>query len=72
MRTPGMTGRPGKCPARYHSSARTILRATQRTPGSSSSTSSTRRNGSRCGMIASIPSLPKGVCRGSSLTAELV
>ena len=33
---------------------RTVLRATTRSPGSSSSTSSSRRNGSRCGRIASI------------------
>ena len=51
---------PGKWPARYHSSGRTVLRATTRSPGSSSSTSSIRRNGSRCGRIASISSRPSG------------
>ena len=45
--TPGITGRPGKWPARYHSSGRTVFRATTRSPGSSSTTSSIRRNGSR-------------------------
>ena len=40
------------------------LRATTRTPGSSSSTSSRKRNGSRCGMIDSITSRPNGACGG--------
>ena len=44
-----MIGFPGKCPVRYHSSSRTRLRATTRAPGSISVTSSSRRNGSRCG-----------------------
>ena len=60
MITPGMIGRPGKCPGKNHSSPRTRLRATTRTPGSSSSTSSRKRNGSRCGMISSITSRPNG------------
>src|SRR5207244_1597206 len=59
--TPGMTGRPGKCPLRYHSSGRTFLRATTCSPGSSSTTSSIRRKGSRCGRIASISSRPNAV-----------
>ena len=53
--TPGMIGLPGKCPAQ--SSSVTVLRATTRSPGTSSSTSSMSRNGSRCGRIASIPAL---------------
>ena len=61
MITPGMIGLPGKCPAKYHSSPRTCLRATTRSPGSSSSTSSRSRNGSRCGRIASISSRPSVV-----------
>ena len=43
--TPGMIGRPGKWPARYHSSGCTRLRATARAPGSSSTTSSMSRKG---------------------------
>ena len=60
MITPGMIGRPGKWPAKNHSSPVTAFRATTRTPGSSSSTSSRKRNGSRCGMIDSITSRPNG------------
>ena len=64
MITPGMIGRPGKCPGKNHSSPVTSLRATTRTPGSSSSTSSRKRKGSRCGMIVSITSRPNGACGG--------
>ena len=56
--TPGMIGLPGKWPAQ--SSSVTSLRATTRTFGSSSITSSSRRNGSRCGRIASISAFPSG------------
>ena len=53
--TPGMIGLPGKCPAQ--SSSVTVLRATTRSPGTSSSTSSISSNGSRCGRTASIAAL---------------
>ena len=56
--TPGMIGFPGKWPAQ--SSSVTVFRAATRSPGTSSSTSSTSRNGGRCGMIASISALPSG------------
>src|SRR4029453_16012787 len=65
MRTPGMIGFPGKWPVRYHSSSRTRLRATTRTPGSISVTSSSSRKGSRCGRIASIPARSRAVTGGS-------
>jgi hypothetical protein len=45
IRTPGMTGAPGKCPWKYGSFIVTFLIATTRRPGSSSTTRSTRRNG---------------------------
>src|SRR5450756_313754 len=54
MSTPGITGLPGKCPANQKSSSRNVRAATQRTPGSSSSTSSTSRNGGRCGSSSRI------------------
>ena len=50
-----MIGLPGKWPAQ--SSSVTVLRATTRSPGTSSITSSIRSNGSRCGRIASIAAL---------------
>ena len=53
--TPGMIGLPGKWPAQ--SSSVTVLRATTRSPGTSSITSSIRSIGSRCGRIASIAAL---------------
>src|SRR5450830_2129599 len=49
IRTPGISGLPGKCPANQTSSSRSVRKATQRTPGSSSSTSSTSKKGGRCG-----------------------
>ena len=71
MITPGMIGRPGKCPGKNHSSARTGFRATTRAPGSSSSTSSRKRKGSRCGMIDSITSRPNGAFGDLPLTQAL-
>ncbi len=53
--TPGTMGFPGKCPAWYHSAPVKVCSATARTPGSSSVTRSMSRNGSRCGMSASMP-----------------
>src|SRR6266568_3030327 len=53
--TPGTMGLPGKWPFRYHSSPVKVCSATARTPGSSSVTRSMSRNGSRCGMRASMP-----------------
>src|SRR4029079_14873772 len=64
MRTPGITGRSGKCPRNHQSSAFTLLRATTRDPGSSSVTSSMRRKGSRWGRIDSMTSFPKGTAGG--------
>src|SRR5438552_2318591 len=54
-----MIGFPGKWPAQ--SSSVTVLRATTRSPGTSSSTSSTSRKGSRCGRMSSISRLPSTV-----------
>ena len=53
--TPGMIGLPGKWPAQ--SSSVTVFRATTRSPGTSSSTSSIRSIGSRCGSTASMAAL---------------
>ena len=61
--TPGITGRPGKCPGNHHPSSGTRKRPRTLRPGSSSSTSSTSRNGGRWGMIDSIVSRPNGVAR---------
>src|SRR5437773_4101979 len=55
--TPGTMGFPGKCPAWYHSLPVKVCSPTARTPGSSSVTRSINRNGSRCGMSASIAAL---------------
>src|SRR5437667_7522338 len=55
--TPGTIGLPGKCPAWYHSLPVKVCSPTARTPGSSSMTRSINRNGSRCGMSASIAAL---------------
>src|SRR5947208_8614132 len=55
--TPGTMGFPGKCPAWYHSLPVKVCSPTARTPGSSSVTRSINRNGSRCGMRASIAAL---------------
>src|SRR5437879_1623873 len=55
--TPGTIGLPGKCPAWYHSVPVKVCSPTARTPGSSSVTRSIKRNGSRCGMSASIAAL---------------
>src|SRR5439155_16014947 len=55
--TPGTIGLPGKCPAWYHSLPVKVCSPTARTPGSSSVTRSINRNGSRCGMSASIAAL---------------
>ena len=60
IRTPGITGRAGKCPGNHQSSARTSRRRDDLRPGTSSITSSSRRNGSRCGRMRSISSLPNG------------
>ena len=51
--TPGRVGRPGKCPAKKSSSPRRCHRPRARCPGSSSVTSSTSRNGGRCGNTSS-------------------
>src|SRR5262249_24555398 len=53
MRTPGMTGWPGKCPLKCGSLRLTFLRATMRS-SPISSTASTSRNGYRCGRIRSM------------------
>src|SRR6266513_2828040 len=55
--TPGTIGLPGKWPAWYHSFPVKVCSATTRTTGSSSVTRSIKRNGSRCGMMASIAAL---------------
>src|SRR5438128_2965690 len=55
--TPGTIGLPGKWPAWYHSLPVKVCSPTARTPGSSSVTRSINRNGSRCGMSASIAAL---------------
>src|SRR2546428_2973487 len=55
--TPGTIGFPGKWPGWYHSLPVKVCSATARTPGSSSVTRSMSRNGSRCGMSASMPAL---------------
>src|SRR5438034_1627464 len=52
--TPGTIGLPGKWPAWYHSLPVNVCSPTARTPGSSSTTRSIKRNGSRCGIRASI------------------
>src|SRR3954454_18278263 len=53
--TPGITGRPGKWPWKYHSLAVTPLMPTIRLASWSYSTiRSTSRNGQRCGINASI------------------
>src|SRR5438874_12710192 len=57
--TPGTIGFPGKCPAWYHSLPVKVRSPTARTPGSSSVTRSINRNGSRCGMSASIAALSR-------------
>ena len=49
MSTPGMMGRPGKCPANCGSSGRSVRSATMNLSGSSFVTRSTNRNGGRCG-----------------------
>src|SRR2546426_12257114 len=62
--TPGTIGLPGKCPAWYHSLPVNVCSPTARTPGSSSVTRSINRNGSRCGMSASIAALSSvGIAR---------
>ena len=50
--TPGITGLPGKCPTKNGSFIVTPFQATSRTPGSTATTRSTRRNGGRCGRSA--------------------
>ena len=52
MRTPGRVGRPGKWPAKKSSSPVRRQRPEARRPGSSSVTSSTNRNGGRCGITS--------------------
>ena len=47
--TPGVVGRPGKCPGKNHSSPRRVHSPLARTPGSIVSISSMKRNGGRCG-----------------------
>src|SRR3954452_21484894 len=51
IRTPGSVGRPGKCPAKNHSSPVRCQRPVAPTPGSMATISSTNRNGGRCGRI---------------------
>ena len=58
--TPGMIGRPGKCPARYHSSAARACARRRASRARARRTSSMRRNGSRCGRISSISALERG------------
>src|SRR6476646_1941114 len=58
--TPGMIGLPGKWPAQ--SSSVTVFRARTRSPGTSSSTSSIRSIGSRCGSTSSIAALSRTTC----------
>src|SRR5262245_26499399 len=48
--TPGRTGAPGKCPAKYGSFALTRLVPTARTPVSTSSTRSTSAHGNPCAL----------------------
>src|SRR5438309_9207759 len=69
--TPGTIGLPGKCPAWYHSDPVNVCSATARTPGSSSTTRSISRNGSRCGMSAGIAARSRVVTRVRIPTAEL-
>ena len=66
--TPGMTGRSGKWPAQPPSSAEPSRRPTTRLPGSSSSISSTSRNGARWGISCSITSRPNGAAGPSRAT----
>ena len=54
INTPGITGFPGKCPAKYGSLKVTFFRPTARTPGSSSSIVSISRNGCLWGRISMI------------------
>src|SRR2546422_10915214 len=68
--TPGTIGLPGKCPGWYHSVPVKVCSATARTPGSSSTTRSIRRKGSRCGMSASIAALSRVDIAGESRDKE--
>src|SRR6187399_3775665 len=47
--TPGRVGRPGKCPAKNASSPVRCQRPAADRPGTTSTSSSTNRNGGRCG-----------------------
>ena len=55
VRTPGIIGLPGKCPAKNGSFIHTFLYAVQLSPGTYSSTLSIIRNGGLCGIISIIP-----------------
>src|SRR5258708_32847256 len=57
MSTPGMMGRPGKCPWNHGSPIVTHLCPTMRSPGTTSITRSTSTNGQRCGRIWRIRSI---------------
>ena len=72
MITPGMTGRPGKCPAKNHSSARTVLRATTRTPGLELEhlVHEEKRVPVRDDRLDLLPA--EGCLQGESVTADLV
>src|SRR3546814_11383810 len=64
MSTPGSVGRPGKWPPKNASSPVRCQRPVAETPGSTSTSSSTNRNGGRCGRT------PDG--EGRSFTARLL
>src|SRR6185369_646206 len=70
--TPGITGRPGKWPWKYHSLAVTPLIPTMRLASASYSTMrSTSRNGQRCGMSDSISRVVwMGSVTGDSRTVD--
>src|SRR5438132_5250397 len=53
INTPGSVGRPGKCPAKKASSPVRCQRPRADTPGTTSSISSTNRNGGRWGRTSS-------------------
>ena len=66
-----MTGRPGKWPWKNHSVAVTPLIPTIRFASASYSTiRSTRRNGQRCGISASISRVVWIVAGGASVTGS--
>src|SRR3546814_15490729 len=64
MSTPGSVGRPGKWPPKNASSPVRCQRPVAETPGSTSTSSSTNRNGGRCGRTSD--------GEGRSFTARLL